>query len=286
MLAHGMTFDGHDIHAEFGLTILDGYDLGLPTPKSYVVDLPGASGFIDLSEFGGDVAYGARTQSFVLARRGLWTQQEAEKFRTSVASVMHGVSADITYDMDPGYTYHGRATLGTVERYGDAISIPVTVNADPWKLRDLITLTINAAGGVDIVTPNGRRRQCPTIEVNHHAVVAYQGTSWELEPGAHRINDLWLEPGESVLTINTRPEWGDKTIADYAAQTIADVAKAYPRIQDAAAGGDAASEPDTMSSHAAETIETYASRRIVELNHPAIGTDAYAAYIQFRREYL
>lgn len=281
---NSLTIDGHDLGDELGLIVLDGYELPLPEPKTYLVDVPGSDGVIDLTEFAGDIAYQQRSQTFTLAASGL-TDRTAQVLQTQLARLIHGRRKTFALGQDRGWTYTGRFALGTPSHdSGTTVwTWPLTVTADPYKTRDDSPLTwlINAAGGVTLTLPMGRKRVCPTIQVQRTTLVSHDGRTWTLEPGTSRIRDLWLSLGDDELTINTYPEYSATTLADYASQTIADVEATYPRIEDAAAGSTPAQAPDTLSSYADDLISAYADRRIVELEHPASSGDEYGCYVQY-----
>ena len=279
---NSLTIDGHDL-GDMGLVILDGFELPLPEPKTYLVDVPGSDGIIDLTEFAGDIAYQQRSQTFTLAAVGL-TDRAAQVLQTQLARLVHGRRKTFALGQDPGWTYAGRFALGTPSHdSGTTVwTWPLTVAADPYKVRDDSPLTwlINAAGGVTLTLPVGRRRVCPTIQVQRTTLVSHGGRTWTLEPGASRIRDLWLSLGDDELTINTYPtysiaSWADlgttKTWSDLAGETWATVA-----------AGDAPPQAsDTWAQHEGVTWASIGTKRWVELSHGAEAGDEFAAYVQY-----
>ena len=211
-----LTIDGHDL-GDMGLVVLDGFELPLPEPKTYLVDVPGSDGLIDLTEFAGDIAYQPRSQTFTLAAVGL-TDRTAQVLQTRLARLVHGRRKTFALGQDHGWTYTGRLALGTPSHdSGTTVwTWPLTVTADPYKTRDDSPLTwlINAAGGVTLKLPVGRRRVCPTIQVRRTTLVSHGGRTWTLQPGASRIRDLWLSIGDDEMTINTCPEYSVAAWAD------------------------------------------------------------------------
>lgn len=279
---NGLTIDGHDL-GDMGLVVLDGFELPLPEPKTYLVDVPGSDGVIDLTEFAGDIAYQQRSQTFTLAAVGL-TDRAAQVLQTSLARLVHGRRKAFALGQDPGWTYTGRFALGTPSHdSGTTVwTWPLTVTADPYKTRDDSPLTwlINAAGGVTLTLPVGRRRVCPTIQVQRTTLVSHDGRTWTLQPGASRIRDLWLSLGDDELTINTYPtysiaSWADlgttKTWADLAGETWATVA----------AGDTPPQASDTWGRHEGVTWASIGTKRWVELSHGAETGDEYAVYVQY-----
>lgn len=282
---NGLTIDGHDL-GDMGLVILDGFELPLPEPKTYVVDVPGSDGVIDLTEFAGDIAYQQRSQTFTLMASCL-TDRTAQVLQTSLARLVHGRRKTFALGQDPGWTYTGRFALGTpTHDSGTTVwTWPLTVSADPYKTRDGSPLTwlINAAGGVELTLPVGRRRVCPTIEVQRESLVTHNGKSWTLEPGASKIRDLWLEWGDNDLLIDTYPGYGNAVWSDVAGT---DASAVWASIKDkrwsAVAAGDSPLQvPDTWENHAGETWDSLGSKRWVEVAHGITSGDEYSAYVQY-----
>jgi len=281
---NSLVVGGVDILARYGLVFTDDYDLGFPEVKTSYVDLPGGDGTVDLTESSGGVRYKDRTQTFTLLVPRC-TQREAEAIRTRLATLLHGRRYTYQLGVDPGYDYRGRFAIGRLTRIEHkAETIPVTVTADPWKSAGTMTLRLDARGGVRVPIDNGARSVCPTIEANHAAVVGYHGESWDLPPGAHRITDLWLDPGESELIVDTDPGAGESVWSDIADKTWADLSDlTWAEVSIGSAG---INDPDTWEAYAAMAWADLADRRWLELGHPATESDAYAAYIQYERQYL
>ena len=281
---NSLVVGGVDVLAKYGLVFTDDYDLGFPEVKTSYVDLAGGDGSVDLTETSGAVRYKDRTQTFTLLVPRC-TQREAEAMRTSLAALLHGRRYAYQLGVDPGYTYRGRFAIGQLTRIEHtAETIPVTVVADPYKSAGVTTLRFNARGGVRVPVSNGTRSVCPTIEVNHSAVVGYHGESWSLPPGAHRITDLWLDSGESEMVIDTDPTAGEVIWSDIGSKTWSDVADLT--LAELAIGSAGINDSDAWETYKDLTWAELADKRWLELSHPATESDAYAAYIQYERQYL
>ena len=276
---NSLTIDGHDL-GDMGLVVLDGFELPLPEPKTYLVDVPGSDGVIDLTEFAGDISYQQRSQTFTLMASGL-TDRTAQVLQTKLARLVHGRRKTFVLGQDHGWTYAGRFALG-MPSHDSGTTVwtwPLTVSADPYKTRDDSPLTwlINAAGGVTLTLPVGRRRVCPTIQVQRTTLVSHDCRTWTLQPGASRIRDLWLSLGDDELTINTYPEYGIETWADDGTTAT------WADGQD----GTWASEETVQDSPAwsadgtTEKWATDGEKRWIEDFYPAAATDEYAAYVQY-----
>lgn len=281
---NSLVVGGVDILARYGLVFTDDYDLGFPEVKTSYVDLAGGDGTVDLTETSGAARYKDRAQTFTLFVPRC-SQSEAEAIRTALAGYLHGRRYAYQLGVDPGYTYHGRFAVGKLTRVEHrAETIPVTVVADPYKSAGVTMLRFNARGGVRVPVENGARSVCPTIEVNHAAVVGYHGESWSLSPGAHRITDLWLDPGDSEVIIDTDPGAGEVVWTDMGSRTWAELAGMT--WAEVAIGSAGINDPDTWGAYAGKTWADLVDRRWLELGHPAMESDEYAAYVQYERQYL
>lgn len=270
--------------ADLGIKLYDTLSTSPPEVKDAYVDLPGGDGSVDLTAASGGVRYRRRTMAY----RGVVEvdgPERAEMAKTRLAGALHGAARDFTLSWDPGYTYrHGRAAVSDCEYVGGSMTFTITIVADPWKSASTMTLRLDARGGVRVPIENGTRSVCPTIEANHAAVVGYHGESWDLPPGAHRITDLWLDPGESELIVDTDPGAGESVWSDLGPRTWADLSDLT--WAEVAIGSAGINDPDTWETYAAMTWADLADRRWLELGHPATESDAYAAYIQYERQYL
>lgn len=281
--------NGIDICQDYDLILLDDYSLPLPDYKSYTIDIPGGNSVVDLTEYAGDIVYGQRSQTFNLVAIG-YTQQSIEGLRTKLATLFHGRKYTYVLSMDTDYIYTGRFKFGAPSyTYGENWwTIPLTIAAEPYKVRfdSPITMVFNAAGGVDVVLPIGRKLVCPTIEVQRESVVSHGDKTWTLEPGASKIRNLWLSATDPDLTVNTYPEYSATTLGDYADDVLSILEETYPRIQNVAAGDMPAQAPDVLSIYAGDVLSTFADTRLVELEHPATLGDEYSVYVQYDYETL
>ena len=138
----GVTFG--DIHtSKFGIYLSKAV-IGSPQPKVYKVDIPGANGQVDFTEFFDGVKYENREirLEFAFPQRN---QQLLEVY-SQLLSALHGKYFErIQLDDDSTYHYKGRVSVGELKK--DVIS-KVTLVCDcwPYKLSDnvnSITLTVS-----------------------------------------------------------------------------------------------------------------------------------------------
>lgn len=274
-----ITFDGTATYDDLGLVIVGTPKLEPPEVKTDMVEIPGGDGSIDLSEFSGDVRYGDRVMEFQM----LLTAQDPdgiEREKTRLSRMFHGQRADFQLSWDPGYTYTGRAIFGEYPNVYRHSILTLSITAEPYKYGGTETWRVNAAGGVAVIIPCGRRRWCPTFQVERETLVSHKGEGWRIPAGTSRITDLYLDPGDNVLVINTDPDYGAATWNDYAGQTWAQLHEAHRRWYDVAAGDSPRQVPLTWSDLSGTTWADHDPKRWVELVHDSSEDASYTAYIQ------
>jgi hypothetical protein len=200
--------------SSFGLLLSDA-KLPLPAPKTAFVDVPGGDGAIDLSEaLGGGAVYADREMEFVFHPVGA---VGIEQLKTQLAARFHGRSLPFSIDTDPGYTYVGRFCVeaeadgnGTVDR------IIIKVVARPYKSKGARTLVFNAAGGVIVNLPAGRRRVCPVFEFKTEAFVQMGEVYARMQPGTWQVRGLFISGQSNEVYVNSLLGTGDMTWGDLA----------------------------------------------------------------------
>lgn len=138
-------------YRDFGLVLTE-QNIGIPTAKTYTVDIEGRNGALDLSESFGEIKYGNRTLKLTF---GLIEKIESWQTRMkTVAGFLHGQKMKITIWSDPNFYYVGRCFIdeyNSSERLG---SIVVSCDCEPYKYKKNITEVTLTAGKNTIV--NGR----------------------------------------------------------------------------------------------------------------------------------
>lgn len=201
--------NGVDLSIRFQMVLLDGYTLEPPEPKTYTVDIPGGNGVIDLTEaLTGDVAYKNRKQEFTFA---VIDVKNFEKVKTEVSNFLHGRAFDYTMTMDPGYTYHGRFSVDSYshEAYANGLlgQFKVTVDANPYKLKEHCSYRLNATGGKLYRLESGRRPVHPVLECSQPCFVAFKGVETVIPAGTYRLNDIVFYNGVNEIYLNTSRLW-------------------------------------------------------------------------------
>lgn len=275
-----ITFAGYRTYDDLGLVLMDAPELSPPEVKTDIIDVPGGDGTIDLSEFSGDVRYGERKIKLAFFADGVDTPQAIEQKKTDLSRKLHGIRSPFTLSWDPGFTYTGRAAITDYPNGYRFLVVELEIAADPYKYAGTQTWRVNGAGGVQVVIPCGRKRWCPKFQVERETLVSFEGTGWTLQPGTWTIGDLYLRPGDNVLTVNTDPGYGSATWNDFTSTTWAQLHSTYTYWYEVAAGSSPRQVPLTWNDLSGDKWSDYPDTRWVELVHDADGDPTYAAFIQ------
>lgn len=214
-MTHDVTWGGTPLCETYGLVIEYGsVSCPPPSPKLSIVSIPGGVD-LDLTDaLTGHAAYELRTVAFTLFcdGRGEGTWQEVAN---KVTNLLHGAESDFELSWDPGYTYHGRASVTGVEYLAPrSCRVTVEIDAEPWKLREAHTTTVSAVGGVTVHCQGGRRPVHPLITCAYPVTVNFDGRSFVVPAGGpYRMVDVVLAEGDNEIWMSvyqSRPaSWSD-----------------------------------------------------------------------------
>ena len=105
-----------------------------PSFVSKYIEIPGADGVLDLTEYlTGKAVLGARQGSlgFIVANKF----EDWETIRQNIINTIHGKRMKMMLQDDPTYYYEGRFTVGNWESGADHSSISISYQLDPYKLK-------------------------------------------------------------------------------------------------------------------------------------------------------
>ena len=271
-----MVIGGYRAFDDLGLKLLRDMQLGEPEPKFEYIDIPGGNGVIDLTEASaGDVLYSNREHSFSFDVDG-----DFEAERTRIANLIHGRRLEYTVPVDPGYVYTGRFRLDeSAEIRPGRGRIKLSVDADPYKLKETCTYRLNAAGGIVVTLESGRMPVCPVFEFASETIIACGEVYARMQPGSYKVNDLWFREGVNEIYINSylghgnvaAERYADAAVSDYAARRISDLI--WEGVRSGAV---------IASDWALDTVMMHGDERIADSAF-AVGAEdeRYAVYVQY-----
>lgn len=211
-MARGTDFGG--VHSYRDLHLLQAVVEVQPAkPKTNFIDVPGADGSKDFSESpAGRVVFETReiTWTFKLYPGENWADKYAQ-----VSNAINGLSCKITLDDDPDYYYLGRVSVDKHAVDGIFHTITVVAICQPYKLWQTPTSV-----SVSLTTEykslhlhNDRMHVVPTITVTAATTLLWQGNTFSIAPGTHKLLDIMLVEGDNHLQAKTTTGTGEITVS-------------------------------------------------------------------------
>ena len=128
----GMIFGEKHTYRDWGLLLKSRPEISPPTPKIKLIQVPGSSRVIDLTEsLSGEVTYETRqikAEFFTMDDRDRWPI-----LYSNILTYMHGKSIRIIMDDDPNYFYTGRVTVGELMPDKRTATLTITAEVEPYK---------------------------------------------------------------------------------------------------------------------------------------------------------
>ena len=134
-------------YLDFGV-ILTEQNIGLPSPKTYTVNIEGMDGTLDLSECFGEMKYENRTIKFTFESIDKITDWQAKMIK--ISSFLHGQKMKITAWSDPNFYYVGRCRIDEYNSNSKLGKIVISCDCEPFKYKQNIT-TFNLVEGSNTV---------------------------------------------------------------------------------------------------------------------------------------
>lgn len=197
----GIRFGGLHSFDDLGL-ILGHKEMGAPAVKVTKIDIPGADGDLDQTEFFGDVKYGNATHRFEFTAN---QQSDFPALYSRVKNALHGRKKRIILDDDPLYFYIGRCFIDKHTDDKGIATIDVECDCQPYKYKQDQTVIAQVVSGTHTITlTNGRLRAVPEVQIYTEAGsirVEYQGSIWDLGSGSYTLPELELVEGDNLVTV-------------------------------------------------------------------------------------
>lgn len=200
-MLHGVTINGTNTLTEYGLCLLSDLKVGAPEKKTNYVDIPGADGSLDMSNYPqGRPVYKNRNISFTLFKAD--TEANIEATRILLRQIYHGKQVQLILPNDTTRYFTGVMSIGDTSGF-PACKIPVSVVAEPYKMNVDETIVVNTVVTSKTVTlTNACKPVVPTITTTAAITLAFGGSSVSIEAGSGIVvPSLILEAGNTEVTI-------------------------------------------------------------------------------------
>lgn len=195
----GVKFDNLHTYDDFSL-ILSSKKIGVPQPKTELLEVPGADEMLDFTEFFGDVKYENRKLEFEFTT--LVQQSEFMTLFSRIQNALNGKRMKIVLDDDKDFYYSGRVSVK--EWLADQSIGKITIECDcnPYKLKQDKTVASYVVTTEKIVTlENLRKHVVPLFKSTAEMGIEFHGNYYSMSAGESRFPAIVLKEGETVLKL-------------------------------------------------------------------------------------
>jgi phage-related protein len=198
----GVTFGTYHSYDDFSL-IMTSKEIAAPKTKTLKIDVEGADGSIDLTEFFGEPKYEDCTHKFQFST--IVPQSEFLTLFSTIKNAIHGKKLRIVLDDDPLFYYVGRCFVSSFTSEKNIGKIAVECDCEPWKYKaEKTVITQTVSGESTLFLPNLRKRVVPEvlIEADSALHIVYNTYNvWDLGGGIYTLPELELKAGENTVSV-------------------------------------------------------------------------------------
>ena len=179
---------------EYGIFLVS-FDAPAPTPKTYTVQIDGADGELDLSEWAGEVKYNTRKVDVAFRDMNGILPSPLSQFIT-------GRKLKIYHSDEPDWYYYGRCVSVMESRRQRVDNQTFTFSCEPYKLavhETIKTMTVTSSGTMAL---QAQRKTCiPTITVTAACTLGYDSNTYSVAAGTHTLSTFFVTEQPKTLTI-------------------------------------------------------------------------------------
>ena len=198
----GVSFLGYHSYRDLHI-LLTGKEIGSPEVKRQTIDIEGADGELDFTDFFGEPKYTNAQHRFDFESIQPWNEQLSQF--TDIKNKIHGKKGRIVLDSDPSFFYVGRCFVSAYKNENVIGRISIECDCEPYKYKMAETVVTRTVDGVEGVTlTNARKRAVPlvTIETDTTLNIVYGGVNvWDLAAGTYTLPELELAEGDNIVTV-------------------------------------------------------------------------------------
>ena len=198
----GITFGNYHSYDDLNL-ILTSKEIGSPEVKVRKIEIEGADGSLDLTDFFGEPKYENVTHKFSFST--IVPQAQFLSLFSTVKNALHGKKMRIILDGDPLFYYVGRLAVSSFTNEKNIGQISIEADCEPYKYKmspTSVSVTLNGTQAITLT--NGRKRAVPEVVISTASSlrIEYQGSNiWDLGSGSFTLPELELVEGANIVTV-------------------------------------------------------------------------------------
>lgn len=192
-----------DIHSYDNLSlILNSKEIAAPSPKTDTLDVPGADGEVDFTEYFGAVKYKNRKLSFDFST--IVPRSEFMELFSTIQNALHGKKMHIILDDDSSFYYVGRLTCDKWKANKRIGTIKIEADCEPYKYKLNETIVSETIGSnpVQINCSNLRRNVVPTFVLDAEMQITFKDSTYTLSAGTFQVPEIEFVEGINTLNVS------------------------------------------------------------------------------------
>lgn len=195
----GVTFGDFHSWDDFSL-ILNSKSIGSPEAKTTTVEIPGADGVLDISEYFGEVKYKNRKLSFDFST--IVPKSEFLNLFSVIQNSIHGKRIRIVLDDDPDFYYLGRISVSDWKATKSIGKITIDCDCEPYKYRmNKTVISVNVTDTATVLLPNLRKRAIPTFTSTAAIQIEFGESTYSISTaGTFTVPEIMLTAGSNEIT--------------------------------------------------------------------------------------
>lgn len=190
-------FDDLDSYLDFRL-IRTSKTIGEAAPKTKTVEIEGADGTLDLTDYFGELYYQNRTLSFEFSL--IEPISEFERIYSEVKNALNGRKMKITLSEDSDFYYVGRVSVSDWKADGRIGSITVDCDCEPYKYRKNVTKkTVTVNGTKTVMFQNLNKLVMPEFELSAAMQIKFGDSTYSANKGKWSDSRLKFKQGSNKV---------------------------------------------------------------------------------------
>lgn len=195
---NGVKFNNLHSYDDYSLILVDAV-IDAPKPKTEKVNIPGADGVLDFSEYFGEIKYKNRNISFDFKMKA-----DISNFMnlfSTVQNALHGKTMQVTLDVDSSFYYIGRVTVDKWLADRRVGKINISVDAEPYKLKNTLTEKTTAVTSTATVAYlNTKKSVVPEFTTDAAFTIQHGTNTFSHGAGTFVIPDILFVAGDNQIS--------------------------------------------------------------------------------------
>ena len=168
-----------------------------------IIEVEGADGTLDYTDFFGEPKYNDVTHKFPFAT--IVPKGEFLSHYSFVKNALHGKKMRIILDDEPDFFYVGRVYVQAFSSDKTIGYITIEAECEPYKYKLAKTVVSRTIAGTEVITlTNARKRAVPEVNITTDTSINItygSGLIWDLGPGSYTLPELELKEGNNPVTV-------------------------------------------------------------------------------------